>query len=235
MKLPLIQKNSELKPFNIIVIFYIIILLPFILLSVPFYYIFLKPKYSNLVKLLLSAITFFIYFLLLAGLYFYKNPNTLTINSVNVFLFDKNAKSEILNPTAKVTVLPNEGVFFVTRVIDGDTIEISTGEKVRYIGINAPELTNRNECFAGNARQKNVSLVLNKKVKLVKDVSDKDRYGRLLRYVYIDKLFVNKTLVEEGYANAATYPPDVKFKDLFVQMQKQAQEQKKGLWNECFR
>lgn len=235
MKLSLCNKKSEIKPFNIIIIFYIIIMLPFSLLSAPFYYIFLKLKYSNLVKLLFSAITLFIYFLLAVGLYFYKNPGILSINSVNVFLLDKNAKNEILNPASQVTVAPNEAIFYVTRVIDGDTIEISTGEKVRYIGINAPELANRNECFAGKARQKNVSLVLNKKVKLVKDVSDKDRYGRLLRYVYIDNLFVNKTLVEEGYANAATFPPDVKFKDLFVQMQKQAQEQKKGLWNECYR
>ena len=235
MRLPLTHKKSGIKPFNLIIIFYIIMLLPFSLLSSPFYYIFTKLKYSNLVKLLFSTITLFIYFLIVVCLYFYKNPGIVNINSVNVFLFDKNAKNDILNSDSQVTVAPNEAIFFVTRVIDGDTIEISTGEKVRYIGINAPELANRNECFAGKARQKNVSLVLNKKVKLVKDVSDKDRYGRLLRYVYIDNLFVNKTLVEEGYANAATHPPDVKFKDLFIQMQKQAKEQKKGLWYECFR
>lgn len=235
MKLPKFRKNNDLKPLNLFVIFYIIFLLPFSLISIPFYYIFLKLKYSNLTKLLLSSITFLIYFLFIFVLYLYKNPDKFTISNVSVFLFDKNAKNGLLNPAAQVTVLPNESVFFVTKVIDGDTIEISSGEKVRYIGINAPELTNRNECFAGKAKQKNVSLVLNKKVRLVKDISDKDKYGRLLRYVYIDKLFVNKTLVEEGYANAATYPPDIKFKDLFVQMQKQAQEQKRGLWNECFR
>lgn len=115
----------------------------------------------------------------------------------------------------------------VVRVIDGDTVELSTGEKVRYIGIDTPE---RNECFFHEAKLANEKLVLNKKVKLVKDVSQTDKYGRLLRYIYVDNVFVNNYLVKEGYAYAATYPPDVNYQELFLKSQKQARESQKGFW-----
>jgi len=73
-------------------------------------------------------------------------------------------------------------------------------------------------------------LVLNKKVRLVKDVSDTDRYGRLLRYVYVDDTFVNDYLVKEGYAKASTYAPDVKFSGQFAASEREARENKRGLW-----
>lgn len=123
----------------------------------------------------------------------------------------------------------NSQVILVTKVIDGDTIELSTGERVRYIGIDTPE---RAECYFQEAKLANEKLVLNQTVKLVKDVSQADRYGRLLRYVYVNGIFVNNYLVKEGYAFASTYPPDVNYQELFLQSQKQAREKQKGFWAE---
>ena len=124
----------------------------------------------------------------------------------------------------------------VIRVIDGDTIEIEGGRKVRYIGIDTAETVHPNEpvgCFGYEASNKNKELVLNKKVKLEKDVSETDKYGRFLRYVWVGNVFVNEYLVKEGYAQSSTYPPDVKYQDLFLQAQKEARENNKGLWRVC--
>lgn len=129
-------------------------------------------------------------------------------------------------PTAIPKVTSQE--ILVTRVIDGDTIELSTGERVRYIGINTPE---RNECFFQEAKLANEKLVLNKEVRLVKDVSQTDRYGRLLRYVYVNDIFINNYLVKKGYAYVSTYPPDVRFQELFIQSQQLAREKQKGFWS----
>lgn len=120
----------------------------------------------------------------------------------------------------------------VVEVIDGDTIRVQFAdgrvEKVRYIGINAPEL---NRPGGKEAKLVNERLVGGKTVTLVKDVSDRDRYGRLLRYVYVDSVFVNAELVRLGYAQAATYPPDVKYSDYFVQLEREAREKGAGLWS----
>lgn len=131
----------------------------------------------------------------------------------------------------------------VTRVVDGDTVELSTGEKLRYIGMNTPESVDKRkgiQCFGIEASNYNKELVDGKKVWLEKDVSDKDMYGRLLRYVYLDDpntlekpRMVNEILVKGGYAAAYTFPPDVKYKDKFLAAQKEAREAKRGLWKNC--
>jgi micrococcal nuclease len=124
----------------------------------------------------------------------------------------------------------------VVRVIDGDTIELENGERVRYIGINTPETVHPEkpvECFGKAAKERNIELVLNETVRLERDVSDRDQYGRLLRYVYIDDVFVNKALVEEGYAYAYTLPPDVRHADTFVTAEASAREHDRGLWSAC--
>lgn len=123
----------------------------------------------------------------------------------------------------------------VKRVIDGDTIELEGGERVRYIGINSPELRDTREkvaCFAAKAREVNKILVEGKEVRLKKDVSERDKYGRLLRYVFIGDTFVNLELVREGVAYIATYPPDVNYQKEFSQAQKEAREAKRGLWGD---
>lgn len=129
---------------------------------------------------------------------------------------------------------PINGLYRVTHVSDGDTITLENGQKLRYIGINAPESVKPQspvECFGKEASARNKELVMGKMVKLVKDVSETDRYGRLLRYVYLeDGSFVNEVLVREGYARASTFPPDVRYSDFFRNIEHDAQAAKRGLW-----
>lgn len=114
-----------------------------------------------------------------------------------------------------------------TRVIDGDTIEVEGGKRVRYIGVDTPEV---GDCYASEATIKNREIVLNKQVRLEKDVSETDRYGRLLRYVWVGDKMVNEALVQQGYAQVATYPPDVKYQDRFSSTERQARDADLGLW-----
>ncbi len=124
----------------------------------------------------------------------------------------------------------------VLRVIDGDTIEVSISRqayKVRYIGIDTPETkhpTKGIEPFGPEAAAKNEALVGGKVVELEKDVSETDKYGRLLRYVWIGDLMVNAELVRLGYAQISTYPPDVKYQDRFLRLQREARQDCRGLW-----
>lgn len=118
----------------------------------------------------------------------------------------------------------------VTRVIDGDTIVVlldGREEKVRLIGIDTPE---KGRPYFSEATRKTAELVLGKEVKLEKDVSERDKYGRLLRYVYTGSLFVNAELVRQGYAMVYTYPPDVKYSDYFLKLQQEARDKNLGLW-----
>ena len=126
--------------------------------------------------------------------------------------------------------------YLVTRVIDGDTIEIEGGKRVRYSGIDTPEIVDPRkpvQCFGIEASNENKKLVLGKRVKLEKDISETDKYGRLLRYVYVDDIFVNDYLVRNGYAYVVTFPPDVKYQQQFLEAQKEARENKRGLWSAC--
>ena len=112
----------------------------------------------------------------------------------------------------------------VVRVIDGDTIEVFISGKtykVRYIGIDTPET---GEWMAPEATAMNKKLVGGKVVRLEKDVSETDKYGRLLRYVWVGNLMVNAELVRLGCAQVSTYPPDVKYADLFLRLQREARE-----------
>ncbi len=143
-------------------------------------------------------------------------------------------KTEIFVTTNTPT--NSEKTFLVTRVIDGDTIEIEGGQKVRYIGIDTPETVDPRkpvQCFGKEASAKNKELVEGKKVRLEKDVTDTDKYGRLLRYVYIGDIFVNLELVKQGYASSYSYPPDIKFQNIFLQAQQEAQAKDLGFWSAC--
>lgn len=139
----------------------------------------------------------------------------------------------------KSSLLKKEEYQVVKRVVDGDTIELENGEKVRYIGINTPETVDPRksvECFGKEASNKNKELVEGKKVRLEKDISDRDKYNRLLRYVYLENgTFINLELVKQGYAQVSTYPPDVKFQSDFQNTQDEAKKSKLGLWadNAC--
>ena len=126
----------------------------------------------------------------------------------------------------------------VLRVIDGDTVELADGRKVRYIGIDTPEVRKRDnghwvkapDYFALEAMEANRRLVEGKPVELEYDVQPRDRYGRTLAYVYVDGVFVNAWLVEDGYARLMTIPPNVKYVDRFRQALAQAKQRGVGLW-----
>jgi endonuclease YncB( thermonuclease family) len=119
----------------------------------------------------------------------------------------------------------------VVRVIDGDTIEVEIDGKpvrLRYIGIDAPE---RGQPGFEESHAANAALVDGQTVYLVKDVSETDPFGRLLRYVYLaDGTMVNAELVRRGFAQAVTYPPDVAHQELFLALQREAREAGSGLW-----
>lgn len=123
----------------------------------------------------------------------------------------------------------------VERVLDGDTVLLKGMEKVRYIGIDAPEVSSDDSsCLSGEASKRNKQLVEGKEVVLESDVRDRDVYGRLLRYVYREGVMVNELLAREGFARARSYPPDVHYRDFIANAQRAAQEQKLGIWSdEC--
>ena len=136
---------------------------------------------------------------------------------------------------ALVTDVNNEPVLgeeaYVNYVVDGDTINVVMNDeeyRVRYIGMNTPE---KGQPFADLATQANQELVQDQTVIMVKDVSETDRYGRLLRYVYLaDGTMVNADLVRQGFAQIATYPPDVNHEALFLELQQEARNSGRGLW-----
>lgn len=129
----------------------------------------------------------------------------------------------------------------VTKVRDGDTFEIEGGKAVRMIGVDTPETVDPRRpvgCFGKEASSTTKNLIFGKQVFLERDVSETDKYQRLLRYVYLpladgELLFVNDYLVREGFAKVLTYPPDVKYNEQFREAEREARELKKGLWGGC--
>jgi micrococcal nuclease len=121
----------------------------------------------------------------------------------------------------------------VINVVDGDTIDVlidGTEFTVRYILVDTPETYQGVEPFGPEATEANRQLVEGQIVRLEKDVSETDRYGRLLRYVYVGDLLVNEELLRQGMATVATYPPDVKYVDRFLALQQEAQAAGVGIW-----
>lgn len=132
----------------------------------------------------------------------------------------------------------------VTKVVDGDTVEVEiegVKKKLRYIGVNTPETVDPRrvvQCFGKEASNENKRLVEGKNIYLEKDVSETDKFNRLLRYIYLklddgSLLFVNDYLVRQGFANASEYPPDIKYSDRFREAEREARENKRGLWGKC--
>lgn len=134
---------------------------------------------------------------------------------------------------------PSANTYKVLRVVDGDTIIVDFGgksEKVRMIGIDTPESVHpdesRNTPEGKIASDFTKSQLEGKNVQLEFDVEERDKYGRMLAYVWIDGVMYNKTLLSEGYAKLATFPPNVKYVDDFKALEKQARELKKGFWGD---
>lgn len=119
----------------------------------------------------------------------------------------------------------------VDRVVDGDTFITAEGERVRLIGVDTPEDTGRHEPYGREATAFAESRLAGRKVRLDYDVGRADKYGRTLAYVYFeDGMFFNALLVAEGYAQVMTVPPNVRYADRFLALQRKAREQNKGLW-----
>ncbi len=137
--------------------------------------------------------------------------------------------------------------YTVSRVIDGDTIVLSDGQKVRLTGIDTPEVyfsekllrdskksgddVKTIQALGKRASAFTKELCLGKKVRLEYDVNRRDRYKRTLAYVYLeDGTFVNAKIIQEGFAQVMTVAPNVKYADLFLKLQKEAREANRGLW-----
>lgn len=137
----------------------------------------------------------------------------------------------------------------VKRAVDGDTLVLETGERVRLIGIDTPEMHESKKLYRDSARNKQSvdvikrlgqraykitkDMVEGKRVSLEFDVEKYDPYGRLLAYVYLNdksKTFVNAEIVKQGYASLMTIPPNIKYADLFKKLYQEARENRRGLW-----
>ncbi|MEG1990418.1 MAG: thermonuclease family protein [Clostridia bacterium] len=134
---------------------------------------------------------------------------------------------------------------YVSRIVDGDTIEVIISNKkykVRFIGVNCPEYTSKVEYYGKESTEYTTNLLKNKYVYLEKDISNTDKYNRLLRYIWLEipnnnsveetqnKMF-NSILLSNGYAQIATYPPDIKYVDIFKDISIKARKNNTGLWN----
>lgn len=208
-----------------------------------------KVRYTSLV--VIGLLTLFFGSTWVAAMSSPSKPSTAIVQSeqtAKVYLNKSQAEKPSeqptsITPTFKPQTAPaNKNIVLakVTEVVDGDTIKVDLGngniKTVRYIGIDTPETVDPRksvQCFGKEASAKNKELVGGSTVGLEKDVSETDKYGRLLRYVYMGDLFINQELVVQGYAHASSYPPDVKYQDKLNASQQQARAANKGLWRAC--
>lgn len=128
-----------------------------------------------------------------------------------------------------------EGGIFVSEVIDGDTVKLKDGTRVRLIGIDSPE---KGSCYYEESRAELKRLIEGKVARLDKDITDKDRYDRLLRYIILEKegednLFINDYLVRQGMAFDISSPPDNRYRDLLSSAEEEAKRERRGLWANC--
>lgn len=149
-------------------------------------------------------------------------------------------QNKITNETLQTQEAEIEGKYLVLEVVDGDTYKIKyNGEekKVRLIGVDTPESvhpdSSKNSEYGKTASSYVKELIENKYVSLEFDVSQTDKYGRLLAYIYLeDGEMLNSKLIKEGYAQVTTYAPNVKYVDTFTALQKEARNNKVGFWKE---
>lgn len=119
----------------------------------------------------------------------------------------------------------------VERIVDGDTIVLDSGEKIRYLMIDTPELSDGGECFSGEARDFNSDAVLGKEITLEYDTECTDRFGRLLAYIYVDGREINTLMVERGYACVLHISPNGDERVVeFETLESQARSEGRGLW-----
>jgi micrococcal nuclease len=142
-------------------------------------------------------------------------------------------------PAPATATLPAGVDVVVRKVVDGDTLEVSGGERVRLIGVDTPESVAPDRpvgCFGKEASRFTATLVPpGTPIRLVGDVEQRDRFGRLLAYVYrqADGLFVNAELLRQGFAQLLTIPPNIAHTDQFTAIARRAREGTQGLWAAC--
>lgn len=136
-------------------------------------------------------------------------------------------------PLSAATSLPtpaNLQPATVAEVVDGDTVALTNGRHVRYIGINTPE---HDQPYFAEAQAANRQWVAGRQIQLELDVETFDQYGRTLAYVWVGEVMVNLEIVRQGFANAFTVPPNLRYEKLFQQAEREAREAKRGLWAEA--
>jgi len=226
---------------------------PFVIASLLVWFVHKRVSNKNVRYVLFAAIALFTLFFGSAWVVAMTSPSktkTQSEQAPQATRVDKNTSQATkpietsLSPTVfKAQTAqnnPNIVLAKVVAIIDGDTIDVDLGDgnikRVRYIGVDTPESVDPKQplqCFSKEATAKNKELIDNGIVGLEKDVSETDRYGRLLRYVYMGDLFINQALVAEGFAHASSYPPDIKYQDKFKLAEQQARTGNKGLWGSC--
>lgn len=194
----------------------------------------------------LSLLTLALFFSGLVLIWFSLRPQDQTLSSPTPI--SAPADENIPTNTANIIVATRSAVagvegdrVLVTKVVDGDTIELQSGIKVRLIGIDTPETKDPRRpvgCFGKEASKEVKGLLTGREVILQKDVSDTDKYKRLLRYVFLPLedgqiLFVQDYLVREGFGKVLTFPPDVKYNGQLREAEAYAKINKKGLWGRC--
>ncbi len=233
------SQNSTL--YQLAKIIFIVAFLPIVLI----WYIWARTNWSKAGKISVSAIiAVFFLIVIFSGDSEETKPTTPAENKPAVAQRAPQVEAEkVATEQKEAEVIQNQpapegDLIKVANVVDGDTIKLENGQVVRYIGIDTPETVHPSkpvQCFGKEASAKNKELVNGKEVRLVKDVSETDKYGRLLRYVYVGDTFVNDYLVRNGFANSSTYPPDVKYQEQFKKAEEEARTNKRGLWayNAC--
>lgn len=122
----------------------------------------------------------------------------------------------------------------VERIIDGDTIELASGDKIRYLGVDTPETTSgKNECYGAEAVRYNRDRVLDREVRLEYDAACTDRYGRLLAYVYVGDEMINRALLSRGYGDVLIIAPNGRYEAEMNDDVRRARAAKRGLWGAC--
>lgn len=130
----------------------------------------------------------------------------------------------------------------VTQVVDGDTVRLSDGTTVRMIGVNTPETSGEPEVYGEQAKSYTAAFLENRTVYLEKDVSETDHFGRALRYLWLERpekideesiraLMFNAMALSEGFAQPYTFPPDVRYAELFMEIATEARDEERGLWS----
>lgn len=158
----------------------------------------------------------------------YEDTQEINLNQDMIqdnFLIQNNTKAEFDNSI--FPIIEELNIFIVTKIIDGDTIEVNNGTKIRLICIDTPEM---GEEYYYESKNYLTNLILNKEIQLEKDISDVDKYGRLLRYVYLENDFINELIVLGGYGKYYPYNPDIALCSKIENAEQIARNKNLGIW-----